>query len=210
MYFVFIVRAQQAKQRVRRLVGERKADDDDVRDGLLAVVDRLARGCDAVDLPRRDTDAGVDLLDDDRLVLDDENLAGVGEGLALVLALGDGAQVDYAADLLVEDVLLEGLNDVVAYAELGDLQDHLPARFRRQHDDGDGLERRLGLELGQHFHAVHDGHRHVQEDQVGQLLGGHGQPLDAVRSLENLNIVTFERLLDDDSHGSRIVNGENL
>jgi hypothetical protein len=39
---------------------------------------------------------------------------------------------------------------------------------------------RVGLELGQHLDAIHDRHRDVEQDQVGHLLRGDGEALDAV------------------------------
>ena len=128
-----------AEQRERRALGQRKADDDQVRRLPGAEIHRFALAIDPVNLPGRVLQAFGDLLDDGGLVLDDQNVGGILGGPLAVAAFGDGLQIDDSAGLFDQHVFLEGLDDVVAHAELGDLHHVVAAALGGQHDHRDGL-----------------------------------------------------------------------
>jgi hypothetical protein len=53
------------------------------------------------------------------------------------------------------------------------------AALHGDEDDRDGARARVGLEPVADFVTAHFGHQHVEQDQVGQLLGAEGQRLGA-------------------------------
>ena len=68
----------------------------------------------------------------------------------------------------VDELLeIDGFNDVGVDAKFVAFDEVLLFAGGSKHDDGDGLEAVIGLDLAQHLHAVHLGHFEVEKDDGG-------------------------------------------
>jgi hypothetical protein len=66
------------------------------------------------------------------------------------------------------------------------------------------------LQLGEHGHAVHDGHGDIEHDEVGFCGGGGGQAFLAVAGFEHHGVVGIEGPLDDHADGFAVIHAENF
>ena len=65
------------------------------------------------------------------------------------------------------------------------------------HDDRNMGDLRIGLDLAGHFQPVQARQLDVHDDQVRTLLGGGGQPLEAVDRLDHLEIGAGQEVAHD-------------
>jgi hypothetical protein len=150
------------------------------------------------------------LLDNRGLLVHDEYLERVVEPLGPGGGFVLGLEVNDSADALDNHFLLEGLDDVIPDAELGNAHHILAAGLGREHDDGDGAEFGIGLEAGEHLDAVHDRHGEIEQDEVRALALGDGQSLDAVGRLDNFAGETPEGAGDNHADRLAVVHGEDF
>ena len=152
----------------------------------------------------------LDLLDDHRLVFEDEDIGRIEDRADLRGSVGQRLQFDDATGLLHQHLLLERLHNIVAYADLGDLEHVLAAALGRQHHDRDVLQLGLRLDFREHLDAVHDGHGDIEENEVRHFAGGHGEAFDAIARFRDLTVIGFERLPHDDADGLGIVDSQDF
>ena len=202
--------AQHLEQREGAVLLQRKADQHGVGNPATAPIHRQTGRTDPIDFPRRVFESRHDLFDDGRLVVHQEDAQRIIITLGLVRRLALGLEIDDAADALDDHVFLERLHQVIAHALLGDLEHVLPARLGGEHDHRDGLQLRVGLELGEHLVAIHERHGVIEDDQVRAFARGHGQTLDAVLGLVHVDVEFLEGAGDDHTDRLAVIYGQDL
>jgi len=68
----------------------------------------------------------------------------------------------------------------------------------------------VGPHGGAQLEAVHPGHAHVRDDQVGPEVAGLGQPLQAVLGLVELDLPAHQVDLDQGEQRSGVVDQQDL
>jgi hypothetical protein len=127
-------------------------------------------------------------------------------------ALGGQLQRQLGAHAGLDDDIDEGLGDVVDRAMREALGLVGGTALHGHEDDGHAARARVGLELVADLIAAHPRHQHVEQDQVGQLLGTKGQRLGAAgghghlafvhqQLVERMDVVRLVVDNEDERHG---------
>ena len=93
--------------------------------------------------------------------------------------------------------LVHGLGEVLVSSGVEPGHDVLGVRLGGDHDDGHEGQREVGLELTADLDAIHLGHHDVEQDQVRELLAGHGQRLLPVGGRDDVVALSREPGLQD-------------
>jgi hypothetical protein len=83
-------------------------------------------------------------------------------------------------------------------------------RGRVEHDHGDGFELVVAFEHPEHFDAVHHGHAHIEQQQVGHGAFDGVETGEAIGRLVDDAVEAGEGLFHEDAHGFGIIDGEIL
>src|SRR5581483_661061 len=112
-------------------------------------------------------------------------------------------------DYFHQNGLVHGLRDVIVAAGVagGDfVADH---RVRRDGDDGNMLQRRVGLDAARRLPTVHHRHAEIHQDQIGALGRRLPHALLAVDRLRDL-VIVFEQLHQEVAVPIGVVDNQNL
>ena len=200
--------AEHLEQNEAGVFRQGEADENDVRDGLAARIYRLPRLRGPLHGPGHALQPHLNLFDDGGLVVHDQDLQRIIKSFGPRHRFIPGFQIDDAAHAFDNQFFLEGLDEVIPHAQLGDAQHVVTARFGGEHHHGDGAQLRIGLELGQHFHAVHDWHGQIEQDDVRPLALRHGKSFHSVGGFKDLTRKPFEGTRHDHANGPAVVNGQ--
>ena len=107
-------------------------------------------------------------------------------------------------DALDEPVVGEGLGQVVVGAEAEALEDVLRRRERRQEDERDEGEPRVGAEAADEGPAVHARHHHIRDHEVRRRVDGVGQRARSVARGRHL-VAARDQASDDKFPNDRVI-----
>src|SRR5215472_6488077 len=115
-----------------------------------------------------------------------------------------------ACDLGAQRIGIEGLDDIVGYAGLLCGDDVFGLAFRRDHDEGNGLEARVGAHPAQQIKPCNRRHVPVGDDEIRRRLLHQLEGGVAIRGLFDIvDLELAQKIAQDAQHSGVVVDNDD-